>query len=252
MSQDPLPILLRSLRLAAMAQEYDGALQRAEAENWGYKRFLGYLAETEASERLSNKVRRLLQDAELLKGKTFATLDVNRWPEKVRRQLPSILEPDFVRRGDNVLCFGLPGRGKSSFASSIAHEWITRHQFKVLFISTFKLVGQLLEAKRELKFNALLAKFQRYDAVICDQLGYIQQSSAEGEVLFHFLAERYERKTVIITSNLVFSQWDQVFQNPMTAMAAADRLVHHGVILEFTNESIRDPSSGLGTTPPPH
>ena len=250
MSHDPLPILLRSLRLPAMAEEYDGAIQRAEAENWGYQKFLGYLAETESSQRLSNKVRRLLAQADLLKGKTFATLDVNRWPEKVRRQLPTILEPDFVRRGDNLLCFGLPGRGKSSFASAVAHEWITRHQFKVLFISTFKLVGQLLAAKRELKFNALIAKLQHYDAIICDQLGYTQQSTEEGEVLFHFLAERYEIKSVVITSNLVFSQWDQVFHNPMTAMAAADRLVHHGAILEFTNESIRAPNSGLVATPP--
>ncbi len=192
---------------------------------------------------MSNKVRRLLKQAGLLKGKTFATLDVNRWPEKVRRQLPTLLEPDFVRRGDNFLCFGLPGRGKSSFASAVGHEWIVRHQFKVLFIPTFKLVGQLLAAKRDLTFNELLAKLQRYDAIICDQLGYTQQSSEEGEVLFHFLAERYEQKSVVITSNLVFSQWDQVFKNPMTAMAAADRLVHHGAILEFTNESIRDPNA---------
>ena len=250
MSHDPLPILLRSLRLPAMAEEYDGAIQRAEAENWGYQKFLGYLAETESSQRLSNKVRRRLAHADLLKGKTFATLDVNRWPEKVRRQRPTILEPDFVRRGDNLLCFGLPGRGKSSFASAVGHEWITRHQFKVLFISTFKLVGQLLAAKRELKFNALIAKLQQYDAIICDQLGYTQQSTEEGEVLFHFLAERYETKSVVITSNLVFSQWDQVFHNPMTAMAAADRLVHHGAILEFTNESIRAPNSGLVATSP--
>lgn len=250
MSHDPLPILLRSLRLPAMAEEYGAALQRAEAENWGYQKFLGYLAETESSQRLSNKVRRLITHADLLPGKTFATLDVNRWPEKVRRQLPTILEPDFVRRGDNLLCFGLPGRGKSSFASAVGHEWITRHQFKVLFISTFKLVGQLLAAKRELKFTALIAKLQHYDAIICDQLGYTQQSTEEGEVLFHFLAERYEKKSVIITSNLVFSQWDQIFHNPMTAMAAADRLVHHGAILEFTNESIRAPNSGLRPTPP--
>jgi DNA replication protein DnaC len=249
MSHDPLPILLRSLRLSAMAEEYDRAIQRAEAENWGYKKFLGYLAETESSQRLSNKVRRLLEHADLLKGKTFATLDANKWPEKVRRQLPTLLEPDFVRRGDNFLCFGLPGRGKSSFASAVGHEWIVRHQFKVLFISTFKLVGQLLAAKRDLTFNALLAKLQRYDAIICDQLGYTQQSSEEGEVLFHFLAERYEQKSVVITSNLVFSQWDQVFKNPMTAMAAADRLVHHGAILEFTNESIREPNAGLGSPP---
>jgi DNA replication protein DnaC len=250
MSNDPLPILLRALRLPAMAEECDDAIRKAEAENWGYKRFLGYLAETESSHRLSNRVRRLLDGAGLLKGKTFQTLDLNRWPERVRRQLPTVLEPDFVRRGDNLLCFGLPGRGKSSFASAVGYEWITRHQFKVLFIPTFRLVGQLLAAKREHKLNALLTKFDRFDAVICDQLGYTQQSSEEGEVLFHFLAERYEKKSVVITSNLVFSQWDKVFLNPMTAMAAADRLVHHGAILEFTNESIRDPSSGLGKTPP--
>ena len=251
MSNDPLPILLRSLRRPTLAEECVGAIARAEAENWGYKKFLGYLAETESSQRLSNKVRRLLDHAGLLKGKTFATLDLNRWPEKVRRQLPTILESDFVRRGDNLLCFGLPGRGKSSFASAVGYEWITRHQFKVLFVSTFKLVGQLLAAKRELKFNALLAKLDHYDAIICDQLGYTQQSTEEGEVLFHFLSERYERKSVVITSNLVFSQWDQVFHNPMTAMAAADRLVHHSAILEFTNESIRDPNSGMGSPPPP-
>jgi DNA replication protein DnaC len=134
---------------------------------------------------------------------------------KIRRQLPTLLEADFVRRGDTVCAFGLPGRGKSTFVAALAREWIQRHQFRVLFTPTFKLVGQLLAAKRDLKLNAMLAKLQRYDAVCLDEIGYTQQSSDEGDVLFQFLAERYEQKTVVITSNLVFSQWDKIFHHPI-------------------------------------
>jgi DNA replication protein DnaC len=224
-----------------MVQEYASAITTAEAENWGYRRFLTHLAEAETSDRTARRIQRMLDASGLPLGKTLDSLDLKKWPEKIRRQLPTLLEADFVRRGDTVCAFGLPGRGKSSFVAALAREWIQRHQFRVLFTPTFKLVGQLLAAKRDHKLNAALAKLQRYDAVCLDELGYTQQSSEEGDILFQFLAERYETKTVVITSNLVFSQWDKIFHNPMTAMAAADRLVHHGVILEFTNESLRDP-----------
>jgi DNA replication protein DnaC len=241
MSNDPLPLLLRSLRLPTMSVEYERAIVSAEAENWGYRRFLTHLAEAETSDRIARRVQRMLTDSGLPPGKSFETLDLAKWPEKVRRQLPTLMEADFVRRGDTICAFGLPGRGKSSFVAALAREWIQRHQLRVLFTPTFKLVGQLLAAKRDHKLNALLAKLQRFDAVCLDELGYTQQSTEEGDVLFQFLAERYEKKTVVITSNLVFSQWDKIFHNPMTAMAAADRLVHHGAILEFTNESLRNP-----------
>jgi DNA replication protein DnaC len=250
MSDDPLLLLLRSLRLPTMVQEYASAIATAEAENWGYRRFLTHLAEAETSDRTTRRIQRMLDASGLPLGKTLDSLDLKKWPEKIRRQLPTLLEADFVRRGDTVCAFGLPGRGKSSFVAALAREWIQRHQFRVLFTPTFKLVGQLLAAKRDHKLNAALAKLQRYDAVCLDELGYTQQSSEEGDILFQFLAERYETKTVVITSNLVFSQWDKIFHNPMTAMAAADRLVHHGVILEFTNESLRDPKGPrLGKTP---
>ena len=150
MSHDPLPILLRSLRLPTMAEECEGAIARAEAENWGYKKLLGYLAETESSQRLSNKVRRLLAHADLLQGKTFATLDLKRWPEKVRRQLPTILESDFVRRGDNLLCFGLPGRGKTLFLAALFRELNQQHQMPILYTMAHRLVTGLLIARRGL------------------------------------------------------------------------------------------------------
>ena len=125
--------------------------------------------------------------------------------------------------------------------AALGREWIQRHHLKVLFTPTFKLVTQLLAAKRDLKLPQALAKLDRFDAVILDDIGYVQQSREEMEVLFTFLAERYEKKSVVITSNLVFSQWDQIFKDPMTTLAAVDRLVHHATILEFTGDTHRAP-----------
>jgi DNA replication protein DnaC len=239
MSASPLPILLRSMRLPTIAREYDQAIHRAEAENWGYQRFLSYLFEAEGSDRLQRKIERQLKDSNLPPGKTLESLDQKILPEKVRRQIPTLLEADFVRRGDNLLCFGLAGRGKTHVVAAIAREWICRHQLQVLFVPAFRLVSQLLAAKRDLKLPQAITRLQRFDAVVIDDIGYVQQSREEMEVLFHFLAERYEKKSVVITSNLVFSQWDQIFKDPMTTMAAVDRLVHHSTILDFTGESVR-------------
>ena len=96
-----------------------------------------------------------------------------------------------------------------------------------------------MTAKRELRLEGLLRKLDQFDAVILDDLGYVQQDREEMEVLFTFLAERYERRSVLLSSNLGFSKWDQIFKDPMTTMAAVDRLVHHSIILEFSGESLR-------------
>ena len=241
MSAGNLPIMLRSMRLPTIAREYESAVQRAEAENWGYQRFLGYLFEAEANDRLQRKIERQLKESNLPKSKTLELLDETRLPEKIRRQIPTLLEADFVRRGDNLLCFGLAGRGKTHLAAALGREWIRRHQLRVLFVPAFKLVNQLLAAKRDLKLPQMIARLQRFDAVVIDDIGYIQQSRDEMEVLFQFLAERYETKTVVITSNLVFSQWDKIFKDPMTTLAAVDRLVHHATLLEFTGDTQRTP-----------
>ena len=239
MSAATLPLLLRAMHLPTIAREYESSVQRAEAENWGYARFLTHLFEAEALDRLQRKIARQLKEANLPPAKTLESLDEKKLPEKIRRQLPTLLEADFVRRGDNLLCFGLAGRGKTHFVAALAREWIRRHQLQVFFVPAFRLVTQLLAAKRDLKLPQAIARLQRFDAVVIDDIGYVQQSREEMEVLFHFLAERYERKSVVITSNLVFSQWDQIFKDPMTTMAAVDRLVHHATILEFTGESQR-------------
>ncbi|MCC6698739.1 MAG: ATP-binding protein, partial [Candidatus Hydrogenedentes bacterium] len=156
-----------------------------------------------------------------------------------RKMLAELCEGHFVDRAVNVLAFGLPGRGKTHFLSAIGYELIQRHQKRVLFAPTFKLIQRLVEAKRALKLEALLKKLDGYPVIILDDLGYVQQSREEMEVLFTFFAERYERRSLMISSNLVFSQWERIFQDAMTAMAAVDRLVHHSVILEIGGESHR-------------
>ena len=246
---ESLAVPLRALSLTTVARDYEDAIGRAEAENWGYRRLLGYLVENELNERLRRKIERQIKESGLPPGKTLDTLEEKKLPDKVRRQLATLLSAELVRRGDNLLCFGLPGRGKSHFCAALGREWIQRYQLKVLFTPTFKLVSQLLAAKRDLKLPSALAKLDRFDAVILDDLGYVQQSREEMEVLFTFLAERYEKKTVVITSNLVFSQWDQIFKDPMTTMAAIDRLVHHATILEFNGDSHRSQAAKTKSKP---
>lgn len=232
-------VLLRSLCLTTMLRQYEELARRAEKENWDHIRYLRNLCEIELSERAARRVQRRLKHAGLPEGKTMETLDQSLLSLKVRRQISRLLDGDFVERAENVLVFGLPGRGKTHLVSAIGRELIIQQDRRVVFRKTFHLVQQLLAAKRELRLESVLRKLDRFDVVVLDDIGYVQQDREEMEVLFTFLSERYERRSVMITSNLVFSEWDKIFKDPMTTAAAIDRLVHHSTILELDNESFR-------------
>lgn len=233
-----LPIQLRELKLPAFVAYHEEVARRAEQAGWPFEEYLVQLTQLELDERQQRKLERLRRASQLPPEKTLATLEPSRLPAKVRRVLPSLCEGGFVERAENLLAFGLPGRGKSHTLCAVGHELVQRG-YKVLFTPAYRLVQRLLVAKRDLALDAELRRLDAFDAVLVDDIGYIQQDREEMEVLFTFLAERYERKSVLITSNLVFSQWDQIFKNPMTTAAAIDRLVHHAVILEMTGPSIR-------------
>ena len=239
LSADTLEMLFREFCLPTMAARFADMIQSAEAQNWGCRRLLLQLCEAEAADRRERKRERLLRESKLPSGKTLGNLEEGQLPAKVRRQLPTLLEGGFVERAENLLVFGLPGRGKTHSLCALGRELILRRGATVYFTPTFKLVQQLLAAKKELRLDGLLKKLDRFEAIILDDLGYVQQSREEMEVLFTFLAERYERRSVLVSSNLVFSKWDQIFKDPMTTMAAVDRLVHHAIILEFNGESLR-------------
>jgi DNA replication protein DnaC len=240
MSAEGLAVLLRSFHLPTMAAIWEPSVTRAERENWGYQRLLQYLCESEAQDRRERKMQRLFKESDLPEGKTLGNLDEKLLTPKIRRLLPTLLEGHFVERAENILAFGLPGRGKTHFLAALGRELILRHRHSVLFAPTFKLVQRLLAAKKEFRLEKELRRLDSYAAIILDDIGYVQQDRQEMEVLFTFLAERYERRSVLISSNLVFSKWDQIFKDPMTTMAAIDRLVHHATILEFNGPSIRD------------
>ena len=242
MPADTLEMLLRQFCLSTMAARCGEMIASAEAQNWGYRKLLVQLCEAEAADPRERRRQRLLHDSKLPSGKTLGNLEEGKLPAKVRRQLPTLLEGGFVERAENLLVFGLPGRGKTHFLCALGRELILRHGFKILFTPTFKLVQQLLAAKKDLRLDTLLKKLDGFDGIVLDDLGYVQQSREEMEVLFTFLAERYERRSVLISSNLVFSKWDQIFKDPMTTLAAVDRLVHHAVILEFDGDTHRAPA----------
>jgi DNA replication protein DnaC len=236
---DALLVLLRALKLPSFARYSEEIATKATREGWTFTHYLKHLAELEVEERRGRRIERALHDSDLPTDKTLATLNRSRVPAKVAKQLPSLCEGGFVERGENLLAFGLPGRGKTHIVAAIGHELIQRG-YRVLFTPTFALVQRLLAAKRDLRLERELASLDIYHAVILDDIGYVQQSRDEMEVLFTFLAERYERKSVVITSNLVFSDWTRIFKDPMTTAAAIDRLIHHAVILEMTGPSIRN------------
>jgi DNA replication protein DnaC len=194
--------------------------------------------EAEADERAQRRTARLLKTSRLPADKTFETLERARLPRPVMAKLDELASGEFLERADNVLCFGLPGRGKTHAAAALGHA-LARRGHPVLFSPTFRLVQELLAAKRDLTLPRALQKLDAFELLILDDIGYVQQSADEVEVLFTLMAERYERRSLLITSNLTFGEWDRIFKNPMTTAAAIDRLVHHSAILEFGGRSKR-------------
>jgi DNA replication protein DnaC len=204
----------------------------AKQQDWSLEEYTRELLEREIEGRRMRRIERLTKASRLPAGKTLATFDTKRLPLRIRRMLPELSKGDFLDRADNILVFGLPGVGKTHFAAAIGFELVQQGR-SVLFTPTFKMVGRLLRAKRDLELERELRRLDRFELLILDDIGYVQQTHEEMEVLFTLLAERYERRSVAITSNLVFSQWDKIFKDPMTTAAAIDRVVHHSIIVEF-------------------
>ena len=233
-----LPMLLRSFKLPAFVREYGTFAGRAAAEGLSHPEYLLALAEIEAAERDARRTARLLEESKLPREKTLGSYDLDRLPAKVRTTFAALRDGSFLDRATNVIAFGNPGTGKTHLLAGLGHE-LVRQNRTVLFAPTFQIVQRLLAAKRDLRLSQDLRKLDRFEALILDDIGYVQQDREEMEVLFTLLAERYERRSVLITSNLVFSKWDQIFKDTMTTAAAVDRVVHHSVILELGPKSFR-------------
>lgn len=229
---------LKELHLPTMRDAFPHVADQARQEAHSYERYLLELATRECDERKQKRVERLLRDSRLPLEKNLSAFDLKRLPAKVVQQVRALLTGEFVDRRENVLVFGAVGSGKTHLLAAVAQE-LVRQGRRVYFSPCALLVQELLSAKQELRLPRLLKKLAGHDAVYVDDLGYVQQNREEMEVLFTFLAERYERGSVLLTSNLPFSKWEQIFRDPMTTAAAIDRLVHHSVIVELNLPSYR-------------
>jgi DNA replication protein DnaC len=228
--------ILNELKLKTAAMELGPGLLKADGKD-----VLTVAVDVfaiEARERSDRRIERLRRASHLPTGKTFETLESKRLPGPLTQKLQDLAAGKWVEEAANVLAFGLPGVGKTHVGCALGHALIERGH-SVLFTPTFRLVQELLAAKRDLRLPAALRRLDLFDVLILDDIGYVQQAPEEVEVLFTLMAERYERRSMVITSNLVFSEWDRIFKNPMTTAAAIDRLVHHSVILEFNVPSYR-------------
>jgi DNA replication protein DnaC len=229
---------LRELRLPAFRDHYQDQAERAAKEEWCYPQYLESLAAREVETRTQGRIARLAKASRLPAGKSWEAFVWSRVPKLVMQQLQSLRDGAFLDRRENVLVFGKPGSGKTHALCALGEQLVLRGR-SVYFASCSLLVQELLAAKRALKLEKFVKRLARFEALILDDLGYVQQSRDEMEVLFTLLAERYERGSVLLTSNLPFSQWDQIFKDPMTTAAAIDRLVHHSVIVELNVASYR-------------
>ena len=229
---------LKDLHLPTFRECFEETATRAQQESLSYEQYLLELSERECEARRANRIARLLRQSKLPVDKTYESFDMKRLPSKVTRQVKTLMEGGFVERCENVLAFGNSGTGKTHLLCAIGHE-LVKAGHKVFFSTCSLLVQDLLIAKRDLKLSRMLKRLSSYDALIIDDIGYVQQSREEMEVLFTLLAERYERGSVMLTSNLPFSKWEAIFKDPMTTAAAIDRVVHHSVILELNITSYR-------------
>ncbi|MBA2723787.1 MAG: ATP-binding protein [Methylibium sp.] len=234
-----LGLLLGELRLPAIKHIWPGFAERADREGWPAARFLAALAEHELAERARRRIERHLTEARLPPGKTLDSFDFDAVPMLSKAQVMALVAGDsWLEKGDNLLVFGPPGGGKSHLAAAIGLGLI-ENGWRVLFARTTDLVQRLQVARRELALESAIAKLDKYHLLILDDLAYVTKDQAETSVLFELISARYERRSVLITANQPFGEWNRIFPDPAMTLAAVDRLVHHATILELNVESYR-------------
>lgn len=229
---------LREMKLPYMCDQYAVVARQAQKESLGYEEYLALLVEQQWQHRRQLRTERLLRESHLPPEKTMENFDLQRLPRKVLLQVKALQGGEFLARRENVLFFGTPGGGKTHLLCALGQKLIGDGH-RVCFHSCTLLVQELLKAKRDLALPRALKKLAGFDALILDDIGYLHQDRDEMEILFTLLAERYERGSIMLTSNLAFSKWEKIFMDPMVTAAAIDRLVHHSVIIEMNLPSYR-------------
>ena len=226
-------LLLSDLRLSAIKSTWTRIAAQSDKEGWPAARLLAALMETEMADRGRRRFERHLAEARLPVGKTIAGFEFELVPMISKAQVMALVAGDsWLEKGANVLLFGTPGAGKSHLAAAVGLGLIENGR-RVMFTRTTDLVQRLQVARRELALESALAKLDKYDLLILDDIAYVSKDQAETSVLFELIGTRYERRSMLITANQAFGQWGKIFPDQAMTLAAIDRLVHHATILEM-------------------
>lgn len=238
-----LPLMLKQLRLASIKDHWQSLANKAIKEHWNPDQYLAELCSIELSSREDKRLQRYLKEACLPPGKQLSNFDFNDTLGITKQHINQLLtDQGWVARGHNILLFGASGVGKTHLACSVAYA-LVESGVRVKFASANALVQVLQRAKNELKLTEALTKLDKFAVLVLDDIGYIRKTEQESSVLFELIAHRYERCSLIITSNQAFEDWDQLFDDTVMTVAAIDRLVHHATIIQCQGESYRRKSS---------
>ena len=226
-------LMLNELRLPTIGRLWQELAERSDKEGWPASRFLGGLLEHEIAERAKRRLERHRVESQMDPTKTLGSFDFAEVPMLSKAHVMALASGDaWLDKGACVLIFGPPGVGKSHVGCGIGHALIDAG-YRVLYMRTSELVQRLQAARQSLALPQALAKLDRYDLLILDDISYVRKDQAETSVLFELIAERYERRSILITANQPFSGWSNVFPDPGMTVAAIDRLVHHSTIFEL-------------------
>jgi DNA replication protein DnaC len=238
-SSATLPLMLKQLRLKNMQSNWEEMAQQAESSHWTYPQYLATLCDKEVSVREQQQIQTRIREAKLPIGKTLDAFQFNKLTSINPAQISALAEnTNWVAEAHNLIIFGPSGVGKTHLAAAIGHRLVERGM-RVLFTKTTALVQSLQLANNNHKLSELLGKLAKFHLLILDDIGYVKKSEAETSVLFELIADRYESRSLLITSNQAFDQWDAIFPNNIMAVAAIDRLVHHSTIININEPSYR-------------
>jgi DNA replication protein DnaC len=226
------------LRLPVMVAEFEKLAREAAAANEGYEQYLLRLTELEVTARASNAVQARIRAADFPVHKDFDTFDFSAVPSLSKPKVLELARGEWLEQRTNTCFIGSPGTGKTHLAIALGLA-ACRQGKRVRFFTAAALVTRLEEAQKQFQLDRLLAQLDRTDLLICDELGYLSFSRAGAELLFQVFADRYERRSLLVTSNLAFSEWGQLFQGERMTAALLDRLTHRCHIFEMNSESFR-------------
>lgn len=236
---EALPMLLTELRLPTFKQHYQILEQQAIEQSWSFSQYLFQLCEQEVAHRFQRRVMNWTREARLPRGKSFTTLKLQELPQSIQHQVIQRRDDtDWALRAENILLIGPSGVGKSHIAAALGAHLIDKG-IRVKWMQATALVQLLQQAKKELDLMSYMTRLDKYRVLIIDDIGYVKKTDSETQVLFEFIAHRYESGSLIITSNQPFSHWDQIFPDTLMTVAAIDRIIHHATIIEIEGESYR-------------